>query len=46
MEDEKLIETVRGFPCLWRLSSKAYKDVRAKENAWKEVAKVNRLTAC
>ena len=43
MEDEKLIEAVREFPCLWRVSSRAYKDARAKENAWKEVAKVGTL---
>ena len=43
MEDEKLIEAVREFPCLWRVSSRAYKDVRAKENTWKEVAKVGTL---
>ena len=41
MDDEKLIEAVRTFPCLWRVSSKAYKDKRAKENAWKETAKVS-----
>ena len=40
MEDKKLIESVREYPCLWRVCSKAYKDIRAKENAWKEVAKV------
>ena len=40
MDDERLIESVRGFPCLWRVSSKIYKDIRAKENAWKEVAKL------
>ena len=43
MEDEKLIEAVIEFPCLWRVSSHAYKDARAKENAWKEVAKVVRI---
>ena len=36
--EEKLTEAVRGFPCLWQVSSRAYKDLRAKENAWKEVA--------
>ena len=36
--EEKLIEAVHGFPCLWQISSRAYKDLRAKENAWKEVA--------
>ena len=43
MEDKKLSEAMREFPCLWRVSSRAYKDARAKENAWKEVAKVGTL---
>ena len=38
MDDEKLVEAVHCFPCLWQVSSKLYKDLRAKENAWKEVA--------
>ena len=42
MDEEKLIESVRKFPCLWNASYKAYKDQRARENAWKEVAKVVR----
>ena len=29
---------MRGFECLWRVGSKSYKDIIAKENAWKEVA--------
>lgn len=37
-DDEALIEAVRGFDCLWKVKSKAYKDLRAKENAWKVVA--------
>ena len=41
--NEKLIKLVRGFDCLWMVKSKAYKDVKAKENAWKAVSrKVNR----
>ena len=40
MEDEQLIEAVREFPCLWQVSSRAYKDLRAKENAWKEISQV------
>ena len=36
--DEQLIEAVREFPCIWQLSSLSYKDIRAKENAWKAVA--------
>ena len=38
MDEEKLIEAVRCFPSLWKVSSKSYKDAKAKENAWKEVA--------
>ena len=37
--DEELIEAVRGFPCLWLVKSKAYKDQTAKENAWKAICK-------
>ena len=37
-DDETLIEAVREFDCLWKVKSKAYKDLRAKENAWKVVA--------
>lgn len=37
-DDETLIEAVREFECLWKVRSKAYKDLRAKENAWKSVA--------
>ena len=36
--DEKLIEAVREYPCLWQVTSKSYKDVKAKENSWKAVA--------
>ena len=35
---EQLIEAVRSFPCLWEVSSKDYKDSRARDNAWKSVA--------
>ena len=38
MDDEGLIEAVREFPCLWQVSSKSYRDLRAKENAWTQVA--------
>ena len=38
MGDEKLIEAVRHFSCLCQVSSKSYKDVRTRENTWKEVA--------
>ena len=38
MDDEKLVEAVRDFECLWKVGCKSYKDIKAKENAWKEVA--------
>ena len=37
-DDKTFIEAVREFDCLWKVKSKAYKDLRAKENAWKVVA--------
>ena len=33
MTEEKLIEEVREFPCIWDTSSRSYKDQRARENA-------------
>ena len=36
--DEKLVEAVRTFPCLWQVSTKSYKNARARENSWKQVA--------
>lgn len=36
--DEKLIESIRDFPCLWQVNSRSYKDAIAKDNAWKQVA--------
>ena len=36
--EEGLIEAVREFNCLWQISSRSFKDIKAKENAWKEVA--------
>ena len=42
MDEEKLIESVRGFP--WQVSAKSYKDIKAKENAWKVIcSEVRRL---
>ena len=38
MDDERLVEEVRMFPCLWDVSVKAYRDTKAKENAWKTVS--------
>ena len=34
----KLIEAVRLFPCLWQVTNPSYKDLRARQNAWIEVA--------
>jgi hypothetical protein len=41
---EQLIEAVRGFPCLWQVSNKSYKDQRARENAWEKVAEETGFT--
>ena len=30
---EVFIECVRGFPCVWQIQSKNYKNIRMKENA-------------
>ena len=38
MDEGKLVEAVRGYPCLWKVTEKGYKDVKAKENAWVAVA--------
>ena len=42
MDEEKFVEAVHTFDCLWKVSAKVYRDARAKENAWKAVAKTNR----
>ena len=36
MAEQKLIDYVRYFPCLWQVSSCSYSDARARENAWKQ----------
>ena len=36
--DEKLVEVVKGYPCLWDTRSKTFRDLMAKENAWKVVS--------
>ena len=40
--DERVIEAVREFPCIWDMAFKGYKDTIAKGNAWKEVS--NKVT--
>ncbi|KAL5471568.1 hypothetical protein EMCRGX_G029695 [Ephydatia muelleri] len=42
---EGFIEAVREFPCLWNVSSKSFKDVHAKENAWKAIAEKLKASA-
>ena len=37
-DSERLIEAIRNFHCLWKVSCKAYKDLTARENAWKTMA--------
>ena len=44
--DEKPIEAVREYPCLWLVNSKTYNDAVAKGNAWKEVASQGKATVC
>ena len=42
MEDEELIEAVRGHPELYDLTMASYRNLDVKESAWKSVAdKVN-----
>uniref|UniRef100_A0A1X7TSK4 MADF domain-containing protein n=1 Tax=Amphimedon queenslandica TaxID=400682 RepID=A0A1X7TSK4_AMPQE len=38
MADEALLEAVRSYSCVWEMGSKEYKDIKAKENSWKDVA--------
>uniref|UniRef100_A0A1X7VX65 MADF domain-containing protein n=1 Tax=Amphimedon queenslandica TaxID=400682 RepID=A0A1X7VX65_AMPQE len=38
MEDEKLVELVRSFPCLWNVQIKWYRDIIVKENIWNEIS--------
>ena len=37
MDDEKIIEAVCSFPCLWQVTNKSYKHAKVRENAWKVV---------
>ena len=36
-EDEELVLEVRKYPVLYDKANAAYKDKRAKSNAWKEI---------
>ena len=37
--EETLIEAVRQQTAIWQVTSRSYRDIRVKENAWKEVAR-------
>lgn len=39
-EDEKLVEFVSKYPCLFNLSSPIYVDQNVKKSAWKEILKL------
>lgn len=39
-KEEKLIDAVRKFPCLWEAKHLAHKEQWTRENAWLEVVKV------
>ncbi|XP_011406710.1 PREDICTED: transcription factor Adf-1-like [Amphimedon queenslandica] len=43
-KDEKFINLVREYPCLWNMKLKEYKDGRLKENSWDIVAKEVKLS--
>lgn len=36
-EDEKLVEMVAKFPCIYDVASPVYKGQMVKDNAWKEI---------
>ena len=38
IDKRKLIAAVYLFPCLWKTTDRDYKDLKAREHAWKEVA--------
>ena len=44
-KNEKLIEAVRLFPCLWQVNTKSYKDAVAKANENSHVAGVGQKFA-
>ncbi len=37
MDEVKLIQAVRSHECLWKGSSKSYKDSKSREEAWNSV---------
>lgn len=38
VDDEKLIERVREYPCLYNHEQKDFKDFQIRENAWNEIS--------
>ena len=45
LKNEKLIEAVRLFPCLWQVNTKSYKDAVAKATENSQVAGVGQKLA-
>ena len=45
IKNDKLIEAVRLFPCLWQVNTKSYKDAVAKANKNSHVASVRQKLA-
>lgn len=43
--DELLIDLVRSHPYLYDKSTKDYKDIKLKDNAWKEMAEILNITS-
>ena len=41
---DRLIEEVRVLECLWKVNSKVYKVLRAKENAWNNVGRDGKMS--
>ena len=37
-DDETFVEAVGRFECSWKVRSMAYKDLCAKENAWRPIS--------
>lgn len=38
MNEEQLINLIRGYPCLYLMSDKNYHNQQMKENAWDEIS--------
>lgn len=39
LNEEHLIDAVREHRCLWNITTKAYKDQRARENSWSNISR-------